>query len=471
MFFITYLRRELRRRTRQAVLIAVGLAVGVGVVVTVAAASAGVKKAQSGVLGALYGVGTDVTVTGPAEAPPPPGTQSSKSGQTLRIGPSGPEICTNGTCVSAAGHTVDQLFPPLIGPISASKVAAVARLHDVAAAAGAIALIDNSLTIPKNSGASQETSVSFTVDGVDTEHTALGPLAAATIRSGHSLTAADAEADVAVVDSSYAISKGLKTGSTITIRQVRFTVIGIAAQPQSTSPPDVYIPLARAQAIASASKAGGSLAGDVTLIYVAAASAADVPTVQHEVSRLLPRDTVTAASSLAGEVTGSLSAAARLANELGTWVSVLALIAAFALAGLLALAGVTRRSAEFGTLKSLGWRTRRIISQVLGESVVVGIVGAVAGVGLGFAGAAIIARVAPTLSAAVASQGSGLPQTTRNAAGVPYHAVLVPLSPSITIGVIVLAVTLALAGGLLAGAVGAWRIARMRPADALAAVA
>jgi putative ABC transport system permease protein len=470
MFFVTYLRRELRRRMRQAVFVALGLALGVGVVVTVAAASTGVRKAQSGVLSTLYGVGTDVTVTGPAEAPPAPGTQSSNNGQTLQIGPRGPQICTSGKCVSAAGHTVDQLFPPLIGPIRASEVAAVARLHDVAAAAGAIALTDNSLTIPKNSGAPQRTD-SFTVDGVDTTRTTLGPMAAATITSGHSFTAADADADVAVVDSGYAISNGLKTGSAITIRQVRFTIIGIATQPQGTSPPDVYIPLARAQAIASATKAGGSLAGDVTLIYVAAASAPDVPTVQHEISRLLPGDTVSAASSLAGEVTGSLADAAKLANDLGKWVSVLALMAAFAIASLLTMAAVARRSAEFGTLKSLGWRTQRIIAQVLGETAAIGIAGAAAGVGLGFAGAAIIAKVAPTLSAAVASQDSGLPQTTRNAAGVSYHAVLVPLSPSITIGVIVLAVILALAGGLLAGALGAWRIARLRPADALAAVA
>jgi putative ABC transport system permease protein len=37
--------------------------------------------------------------------------------------------------------------------------------------------------------------------------------------------------------------------------------------------------------------------------------------------------------------------------------------------------------------------------------------------------------------------------------------------------VIVLAVLLAMAGGLLAGAFGSWRIARLRPADALASVA
>jgi putative ABC transport system permease protein len=63
MFFVAYLRRELSRRARQAIVIALGLAVGVGLVVTVSAASAGVAGAESGVLGALYGVGTDVTVT------------------------------------------------------------------------------------------------------------------------------------------------------------------------------------------------------------------------------------------------------------------------------------------------------------------------------------------------------------------------------------------------------------------------
>ena len=54
--FFTYLRRELRRRMRQAVFIALGLALGIGLVITVTAAAAGVKNAQGTVLKALYGV-------------------------------------------------------------------------------------------------------------------------------------------------------------------------------------------------------------------------------------------------------------------------------------------------------------------------------------------------------------------------------------------------------------------------------
>ena len=491
MFFLTYLRRELRRRMRQAIVIALGLALGVGLVVTVAAASAGVNKAQSGVLSALYGVGTDITVTGNAPTAhysscahqpcsmgggkqPPTGTRPSKSGPTLQLNTGGgAQICNNGHCVNAARHTYDRLVPPYQEPISASTVAAVARLHDVAAATGVLTLVDSAITYPANPAGSPQLST-FTVNGVATGHAPVGPLAAATISSGHFFTAADSHADVAVVDSGYAASNNLKTGSAITIKQVRFTVIGIVTQPQGSSPPDVYIPLARAQALATRTKnLGGSVANRVNLIYVAAASAADIPVVQQEISRLLPHDIVTAAASLASQVTGSLSDAAKLANDLGKWVSVLVLIAAFAVASLLTMAAVARRAAEFGTLKALGWRTRRIIAQVLGESLAMGVVGAAAGIGLGFAGAAIIATVAPTLSATAPSSTIGSMQQAIQAGGTALgnHAVVVPLSPSITIGVIVLAVLLAMLGGLLAGAFASWRIARLRPAAALTQVA
>ncbi len=493
MFFVTYLRRELRRRIRQAVFIALGLALGVGLVITAAAASSGVSKAQSDVLSALYGVGTDLTVTGPAKTQScvqisagaqrclTGGGKLAKNGkvqlpknvQTLQVSPGGgAQICDNGHCVNAAGRTYDRLVPPYEQPFGASAVAAVARLPEVTAATGVLALVDSAITYPLNPAGSP-TLATFTVDGVGTARTAIGPLAAATVSSGRAFAPADAHADVAVVDSGYAVGNNLKTGSVIVIKQVRFTVIGIVRQPQGSSPPDVYIPLARAQALATLSKNfGGSVGNSVNLIYVAAASAADIPAVHSEISRLLPHDTVTAPTSLASQVTGSLSDTAKLANDLGRWVSALVLIAAFAVACLLTMAAVNRRSAEFGTLKALGWQTRRIIAQVLGESVAMGIVGAAAGVGLGFAGAAIIAAFAPPLSATAPSAAIGSMQQVIQAGGTALgnRPVTVPLSPSISPGVVVLAVILAVAGGLLAGAVGSWRVARLRPASALALV-
>jgi putative ABC transport system permease protein len=209
---------------------------------------------------------------------------------------------------------------------------------------------------------------------------------------------------------------------------------------------------------------------------VTAASAADIAKVQKEIRKLLPADTVTTASSLASEVTGSLASTAKLANDLGKWLSVLVLIAAFAVASLLMMAAVSRRVREFGTLKAIGWRSRRIVAQVMGESVAMGIAGAALGVGLGFAGAELITKIAPKLSATVATatglheQTAGGPSGPQSITPTSNHTLLVPMHASVSPGVIVLAVVLAVAGGLLAGIFGSWRIGRLRPAQALARV-
>jgi putative ABC transport system permease protein len=46
-----------------ALVTAAGLALGIALVITVTALSSGVRGAQGKVLGALFGVGTDITVT------------------------------------------------------------------------------------------------------------------------------------------------------------------------------------------------------------------------------------------------------------------------------------------------------------------------------------------------------------------------------------------------------------------------
>ena len=183
----------------------------------------------------------------------------------------------------------------------------MARLHDVSAAAGGLLLTDTSISFPKNFGAAGGSAPpspsTFSVDGVDIGHSALGPLSSGTITSGRSFTAADAHADVAVVDSGYATSSNLTVGSAVTVDKVKFTVIGIVRQSQASSPNDVYIPIARAQALASTSNQ--NLTGDVNTIYVTAASSAAIPAVQQEISKLLPHATVTTASSLASGAPGS----------------------------------------------------------------------------------------------------------------------------------------------------------------------
>jgi len=516
--FFTYLRRELRRRMRQAVFIALGLALGVGLVITVTAASSGVKNAQGTVLHALYGVGTDVTVT---KTPKAGSFTPGSFGFGFRTGTS--KRPAPGTKISdstlAAG--------PTLASISSSSVSTVTGLKDVAAAAGGLTLNDRTIsgTVPainfnggggggggsggggsgSSGGGGQSfranfATSSFGVDGVDISAGELGPLSSGKLSSGRTFAASDASSDVALVDASYATQNKLKTGSTIAIGNssgtvTNFKVVGIVSEPAGDNPSDVYIPLAVAQKLAN-------LKNDVNTIYVAASSSSAINGVSSEISKALPGDTVTTSSDLASEVTGSLSNASSLANNLGKWLALAVLIAAFLLASLLTMAAVSRRVREFGTLKAIGWKSRRIIGQVMGESVTLGLIGGVIGVGLGLAGAELVSKFSPKLSAVVGqTTGSATPGGARQfgpgGAGfggsggggfgggsgggggggffsrpsAASHTVAVHLSPAVSTNVILLAVVLAVAGGLIAGIFGGWRAARLRPADALSKVA
>jgi putative ABC transport system permease protein len=463
--FLTYLVRELRRRMRQAIFIAAGLALGVGLVITVTAASAGVSATQATVLHSLYGVGTDVTVT---QSP------TAGSGGATRFNFAGG---AGGQQNAGTSFSRDILAGAGMGTIKSSSVTTVSGLKDVSGAAGALVLNDVKLSGTVSAGGGQPgaqsgsggfgsgsvNSSSFTVTGVNPASDSLGPLSSGTISSGHNFTAAQSDSNVAVVDSNYAQAQNLKVGSTITVAGKTFSVIGIVQAAQGETSADVYIPLARAQALAN-------MPGEVNTIYVSAASASDISAVSSEISHALPTATVTTSSNLASEVTGSLSSASTLANSLGKWLAVAVLAAAFGLASILTVSAVSRRVREFGTLKAMGWRSRRIIRQIMGEALVIGIVGGAAGVAIGYGAAALVEALAPPLTASTASASGGPGGRFAHAASPTAHTVSVHLTAPVTLSVAALAVVLAIAGGLIAGSLGGWRAVRLRPAAALARV-
>ncbi len=468
--FFTYVFRELRRRHRQALLTALGLAVGVALVVAVTAYAGGVSNAQDEVLQSLYGVGTDITVS-----------QERKldEGGPQRLGMRPPRDATEGGTIDRTRITSS----PGQQAIAEKRVATISALDGVNAVTGSLSL--NSIHVSGEFDPSQEggggggggaggaeeqaggaSGVSaidvstFSITGVEVTDLKLGPLSAGQITSGRTLTSDETNAKVALVTKAYAKQNSLAVGDTMKIDTTKFEIVGIVALPSGSTSSDVYIPLARAQKLSDN-------ADKVNQIYVQAGSADQIASVKAEIEKVLPKATVTTSADLADQVSGSLSSASGLADTLGKWLTVAALVASFAVASLLTVSAVSRRVREFGTLKALGWKGRRIVGQVLGESMVQGVIGAVLGVVLGVLGARLIAALSPALEATVESAAQGMRGPGAEGAAEAAQSVSVALTAPVSLQLVGIAVALALAGALVAGALGGWRASRLRPADAL----
>ncbi|AYN39719.1 ABC transporter permease [Streptomyces dangxiongensis] len=483
--FFTYLRRELRRRRKAALVVASGLALGIALVIVVNSVSSGMGRAQDKVLQSLYGLGTDMTVT-KAATPTAAGSQRPR----FRFDARGDD--------EGSTQSSDRVRVQGLTTLAASTVGKVAGQRGVAEAAGGLSLdvvkVSGQFTrgrvqqngenggFQRSGGTGQPQGEvkgggadfdinQYTVYGTDVTKTGLGPLTSSEITGGRTFRTTETDAAVAVADSAYAEQKKYEVGSTVTVKGTKFKVIGIATATSGDAAADLYIPLKRAQ----------TLAGEkdkITTIYVEAAGSQQIGTVKSAIQKNVPGTTVTTSADLAKTVSGSLSTASSLATKVGTWLSIAVLVAAFLVAGLLTSSAVSRRVREFGTLKALGWKSGRVTRQVVGEAVVNGLVGGVLGIALGLAGAYAVTAVSPTLQAQLGGStggggfggGAGAPGGGTGFGGPGRQAARsleVALTAPVSLTTIALAVGLAVAGGLIAGAFGGWRASRLRPADAL----
>ncbi|GLJ62117.1 membrane protein [Microbacterium barkeri] len=482
--FGTYLRRELAGRKRQTMIVASGLAVAIALVIIVNALSAGVRDAQNAALESVYGVGTDLTVSGAAAEP------GEGRGQRFEFGEDDGETAEDGTTQVSQSRLAVEMGR---STLASSAVETAAGTEGVSAVSGALALtnitFDGELpSAPEDAGDATQAAPaegeappggggggfgggafdldSISVLGVDDAATTVGPLSSVEVSDGRALEASDAGA--AVVDATYASTNELAVGDAVELGGEEFEIVGIAASATDSADTaaDVFIPLDIAQELSGA--------GDVvSTVYVQAASAGDIAAVQAALEEELPEATVSSQSDLASTVSGSLSSASSLISSLGTWLSVIVLAVAVLLALLFTLSGVSRRTREFGTLKAIGWTNARVVRQVAGESVVQGLIGGAAGVALGVIGAVIIDLVRPTISTSSAAAATG--PGAGGGMGGPFGAMAetasdIALTAPLDAVVIIAAVALAVAGGLVAGAIGGWRAARLSPAEALRSV-
>lgn len=499
--FFTSLRRELQGRSRQTIIVSIGMALAIALVILVNSVSTGVKNAQAEVLQSVYGIGTDITITETPTAP----TDGGRGPQQFDFAQG--DGSSDGSTQSVATSRLS--VSRGTGTLSADDLATALGTSGVNNATGVLSLENTKFSgeIRSQSTDSGTTTQGqmpsggmggpgggsfnvdrFTVLGIDPGVSDIGPMSAIALSDGRLLTADDADANTAVVDSGYATDASLAVGDTLNIGGTNFTIVGIVSSTSTagTSAANVYIPLAVAQSLAGED-------GNLTSIYVQADSSNNLSAIKTALGSALPDATINTQEDIASTVSGSLATASGLISNLGFWLSLAVLVAAFLIATLFTISGVSRRTREFGTLKAIGWKNGRITAQVAGESLVQGIIGGVIGLVVGIGAVLIVNAAGITLSGSTTSaQGFGgfgggqMPGGGNGAASMPTAAAgmgqmpgmesassgtSVVLNAALTPSVIAIAIGLAILGGLVAGAFGGWRASRLRPAEALRSVA
>lgn len=252
------------------------------------------------------------------------------------------------------------------------------------------------------------------------------------IQLGRALSVRDAGAAVAVAGTQVMERLGLELGDELRFNpRTSFEVVGVGSEVRGLLDSTVLVPLDTLQAAVGAEDR-------YSLLVIELVEPARANEVAEAIARAYPELGVQTRADLLAVVERGL----QISDVVRLGISAIALIVgAIAVANTM-LMSVFERTREFGVVRAVGARPRFLFGLVLLESVVLSLVGAAAGVLLGYAGAWVVNLVAMDLIALAVA--------------------------AVTPRLVAFAVLVAATMGLLAGLLPAARAARVPIAVALA---
>jgi lipoprotein-releasing system permease protein len=271
--------------------------------------------------------------------------------------------------------------------------------------------------------------------------------------------------NVTLADSSYAAQNGLEVEDVVIIVGQSFTIIGLidTARLGQVANANLYMPLADAQAMSTV--APNVLAvhdmrpDDANLLFLKAEQTQAEEVVTAAEAILGDKALVSSAESF-GEQLGTLF---DLIDRFGVIVGLVALLFAVAILLRSLAAGMWERRREIGMMRAVGWRQRDISRQLLAETLLITLLGAMVGLALAWMVTFVMSKTAVTVP--VPWELSPSPHFLPG--GAKEVAVVVPLAAHITPTLALAALGLSLAAAAL---VGMWlprRIVNIKPAEVL----
>jgi putative ABC transport system permease protein len=167
---------------------------------------------------------------------------------------------------------------------------------------------------------------------------------------------------------------GLHVGDRFNANGTWNTVVGIYSTGISYGDLGAMLPLPAEQSY-------NRVPGAVTLIFVKVAPGASVTTVEKAITTKHPEMTTIRTASQFGRADRNLV----FLQAAVTGSTILAIVIGAVIVGNTMLLSLFERTREFGLLRAIGWTRRRVVALVVGEGVVLALIGASVGVGLSFA--------------------------------------------------------------------------------------
>ena len=273
------------------------------------------------------------------------------------------------------------------------------------------------------------------------------------------------DSGVTLGDASYATKSAISLGDMVIIIGNSFEIVGIVDTTRTgqIANANLYLPLADAQAMSAI--APNVLAvhdmrpDDANLIFIKSEQTQAEAVVAGAEAILGKKALVSSAESF-GEQLGALF---DIIDRFGVLVGLVAFLFAAGILVRAVAAGVWERRREVGMMRAVGWEKKNIVRQLLGETLVIALVGGLVGLLLSWGVTLMMSQA--TVTVPVPWELSPSPHFLPG--GAEEVAVVVPLNAKITLELALAALGLS---AVAAALVGLWlpgRIANIKPAEVL----
>ena len=384
-FVSLVVKNPFRNKTRSSLAI-VGIAIGIMVIVALGMVTGGLKNS----------------------------TQS-----TLKAGAAEITVIQTGSSDFGSSATINQ-----------TRTADLLKVNGVKDTAG-ILRVTNTSSSGSSSNSSQSSSSSGPTGGLSITGVDASKLSLVGIDSVNGTAFSNSSTDQVIIGKTFANNNNITVGNTINLFGKDFQVTGIFETGSFMQDDGVYMSLSTLQNLTSNDN-------KVSNILVKVTDNANVTTVSNSIEDSYPNElsTTTAADSASriNQGLGFIDTASWAISLLAIFIGAVGVINTMIMT-------VYERTREIGVLKAVGWRDRRILGMILGESVVLTLIAFVVGTLIAVVGVEVLLTLVPSVGGII--------------------------TPSFSYDIFLRAFAIAVVVGLIGGLYPAYRASRLSPTEAL----